>query len=117
MSTTVALAVLRSSLNGTVRHTGEIERYAGKKISVAGLLSARRKTRTEGKREMMEFVTLEDERGLVECTLFPKTYERWGGRFRTVGPYLAEGKVEDRFGSCTLTVDRIRALDSPLGEF
>jgi DNA polymerase III alpha subunit len=105
------LAAIRDRLPSIVVPTKDFDDHAGRRVAVAGILSARRKTRTETKGELMEFVTLEDEFGLVECTLFPSTYRRWGGNFRTVGPYLAEGKVEDRFGSCTLTVDRIEVWD------
>jgi DNA polymerase III alpha subunit len=101
------IASIRRHLPGDMVTTQDFADHAGRTVTVAGILSARRKTRTETKGELMEFVTLEDEFGLVECTLFPSVYRRCGGNFRTVGPYVARGKVEDRFGSCTLTVDRI----------
>jgi DNA polymerase III alpha subunit len=61
----------------------------------------------------MQFLTLEDETGLVECTLFPETYARHRGRIRGLGPYLAEGRVETQYGAPTLTVERVRPLAGP----
>jgi DNA-directed DNA polymerase III PolC len=106
------MAVLRPRFPEEVLPTKDLASASGRRAAVAGILAARRKTRTESKKEIMEFVTLEDEFGLAECTLFPKTFRRFGGRFQTMGPYLAEGKVENRFGSATLTVERIRPVET-----
>jgi len=61
----------------------------------------------------MQFVTLEDETGMVECTLFPDTYRRYRGMVRTLGPYLAEGRIEEQYGAPTLNVERIRPIPAP----
>jgi error-prone DNA polymerase len=61
----------------------------------------------------MQFVTLEDESGLIECTLFPDVYRRHRGTVRTLGPYVAEGRVEDQYGAPTLIVERIRPVPVP----
>ena len=55
----------------------------------------------------MEFVTLEYETGLVECTLFPDVYARHRGVVHSLGPYVAEGRVEEQYGAPTLNVSRI----------
>ena len=47
-------------------------------------------------RQVMRFVTLEDEGGFVEVTLFPGTCPP--GTHLALGPYLASGVVEDQFG-------------------
>jgi hypothetical protein len=49
----------------------------------------------------------------MECTLFPEVYRRHRGAVRTLGPYVAEGRVEDQYGAPTLTVERIRAVPVP----
>ena len=55
----------------------------------------------------MEFVTLEDETGLVECTLFPDVHARYRGVVHSLGPYVAEGRIEEQYGAPTLNVSRI----------
>jgi hypothetical protein len=49
----------------------------------------------------MQFVTLEDEWGLVEVTLFPGTCP--AAPYLTLGPYLAAGVVEEQYGVLTVT--------------
>ena len=56
----------------------------------------------------MEFLTLEDETGLMEVTLFPVTYQKYGHLVRSHGPFLVEGTVEDQFGAVTLSGQRLR---------
>jgi RecJ-like exonuclease len=53
----------------------------------------------------MQFVTLADRSGLVECVLFPDAYRRF--------PHLAHaevvriaGRVDDTLGAITVTVER-----------
>lgn len=60
--------------------------------------------------EVMEFLTFEDETGLVEATFFPKTYRRYAHLLSTGRPYLLTGLVEEDFGAVTLTVQSIRQL-------
>jgi DNA polymerase III alpha subunit len=82
------------------------ETRVGQRVQVAGILAARRTVPTKEGRSM-EFVTLEDETGLVECTLFPDAYARHRGVVRALGPYVAEGRIEEQYGAPTLNVSRI----------
>ena len=54
----------------------------------------------------MEFLSFEDETGLVECTFFPKVYEQYCHLLYRKGPLLLEGCMEMEFGARTLTVER-----------
>ncbi len=74
--------------------------------SVLGLLAAARRVRTK-RGESMLFLTLEDESGLAECTLFPPVYARFGTIVRGGWLLHATGTVEAPFGAPTLTVDRL----------
>ncbi len=56
--------------------------------------------------EPMEFLSFEDETGMVECTFFPKVYDRFCHLLHHKGPLLLEGFVEQDFGACTFTVER-----------
>jgi len=55
----------------------------------------------------MEFLTFEDETGLVECTLFPQVYAQTCHLLASRGPLLLEGYLEEEFGARTLTVERV----------
>jgi DNA polymerase-3 subunit alpha/error-prone DNA polymerase len=52
----------------------------------------------------MEFLTFEDETGLVEATFFPAVYKRYAHLLASATPYLLKGLVEEDYGAVTLTV-------------
>lgn len=83
--------------------------FAGKFVTLAGFLVTRRRAPTKNG-DMMEFATLEDETDIFEVTLFPDAYRRYGGLFRSAGPFLVKGKVESQHGACTLTAGFIDYL-------
>jgi error-prone DNA polymerase len=58
----------------------------------------------------MEFLTFEDETGIVETTFFPGVYRRFCHTIDRNHPYLLTGKVEMNWGAVTLTVDRVRRI-------
>ena len=62
------------------------------------------------KGEPMEFLSFEDETGLVECTFFPKVYERYCHLLYSKGPLLLEGYMEEEFKARTLTVERVAGV-------
>jgi DNA-directed DNA polymerase III PolC len=78
----------------------------GKPIRLAGVLDALRLADTN-RGETMEFVSLEDEHGVFECTLFPQVYRRFAAVARDAGPYVVDGVVDDHYGSRTITASRI----------
>jgi DNA polymerase III alpha subunit len=88
----------------------ELARHRGHRARLAGWMITSKPIRT-GRGEAMEFVSLEDETGVFEATFFPDTYRRYAHLMLTAGPYIVEGRVDDDFGHCTLTVDRMRLLD------
>ena len=58
----------------------------------------------------MEFLTFEDETGLVESTFFPAAYRRFCYMLDRHRPYILTGKVDEDFGAVTLTVDSAAPL-------
>ena len=90
----------------------ELSRHVGKQVRVAGVLAASRRARTKGNL-FMEFLTLEDETGLVEVTLFPVTYQKFGHLVTSRGPFLVEGRVEEQFGALTVSAQRLRVVPRP----
>jgi DNA polymerase III alpha subunit len=81
--------------------------HAGRRVAMAGIVAASRRVPTKSG-ETMQFLTLDDEDGLFECTLFPAVYRRYGGFVRDLGPYIVEGRAEDQHGAVTVTVERLR---------
>jgi DNA polymerase III alpha subunit len=75
----------------------------GRPIRLAGLVATGRHTETKNGEEM-QFITLEDEWGLVDVTLFPRICPPLA--HLTMGPYLVEGEVEEQYGVLTVTARR-----------
>jgi DNA polymerase-3 subunit alpha/error-prone DNA polymerase len=58
----------------------------------------------------MEFLTFEDETGLVETTFFPEAYRKFCYMLDRSRPYILYGKVEEDFGALTLTVKKVATI-------
>jgi DNA polymerase-3 subunit alpha/error-prone DNA polymerase len=86
-----------------------IHDFIGRRIRFAGWLVTGKRVQTKHG-DTMEFLTFEDESGLVETTFFPKTYERFCHMVDRNRPYVLEGKVEVDWGAATLTVDHVSPL-------
>ncbi len=87
----------------------EFPKYKGKIVRIIGWLDAVKRTMTS-KGEYMKFITFEDERGIIEATLFPISYKRYGHLLSGRGPYIVTGKVEEEAGFYTLTINSIKHL-------
>ncbi len=87
----------------------ELHRFIGKTVRFAGWLVTGKlvSTRTG---EVMEFLTFEDETGVVETTFFPKIYKRYAYQLSSGRPYLLSGKVDEDYGALTLTVASVQLL-------
>jgi DNA polymerase III alpha subunit len=100
------LSLFRPRLPANLVRSVDLPRYKGRRIRVAGLVATGRFAHTEKGLEM-QFITLEDEWGLMEVTIFPGTCPLM--THLTMGPYVATGIVEEQFGVFTITAE---ALDS-----
>jgi error-prone DNA polymerase len=88
----------------------DIGRFVGRRVRCAGFLVTGKVVSTiQG--EPMEFITFEDETGLLECTFFPDTYRRFCHMLDHHRPYLIAGKVEEDYGAFTVTVDGVSKLE------
>ena len=83
-----------------------LPRFAGRHVRVAGLLITGKVVHTKHG-DPMEFLTFEDETGLIETTFFPKTYRRFCAMLDRSRPFILSGKVEEDFGAVTLTVEHV----------
>ncbi len=86
-----------------------LPRHLGRSIRFAGWLVTGKVVHTKGG-DPMEFLTFEDETGIVETTFFPKAYDRFCFMLDRGRPYLLHGKVEQNWGATTLTVSRVEPL-------
>ena len=83
--------------------------FAGRHVRIAGLLITGKVVHTK-RGDPMEFLTFEDETGMVETTFFPKAYSRFCAMLGKDRPFILSGKVEEDFGAHTLTVERVDAF-------
>ena len=92
--------------------TEDAVKNTGKRVCIAGLVAASRSVRTR-RGDTMQFLTIEDEHGLIEAILFPPAHRAYSAQVSTLGPFLFEGKVEDDQGAVSLNVSRIDRWDRP----
>jgi DNA polymerase-3 subunit alpha/error-prone DNA polymerase len=87
----------------------DLKKYAGRRVRAAGLLVTGKVVSTKHG-DPMEFLTFEDETGLVETTFFPQAYRRFCALLDRHRPYILTGRVDEDFGAVTLTVEKAAAL-------
>ena len=85
--------------------SGDLPGRVGRTVRIAGVVEAQRTARTQTGQTMM-FLTMEDEWGLFEAIVFPQAYSAIGPLDR-YGPYVVSGKVQEQYGSVTVTADRV----------
>ena len=81
----------------------------GRRVRLAAWLITGKKVRTKTG-DAMEFLTFEDETGIVETTFFPNAYHRFRHMLDLDRPYILTGRVEQDWGAVTLTVDWVDLL-------
>ncbi|WP_319408963.1 DNA polymerase III subunit alpha [uncultured Desulfosarcina sp.] len=82
----------------------------GRRVRLAAWLVTGKVVHTR-RGDPMEFLTFEDETGIVETTFFTEPYRRFCHMIDRNRPYLLAGKVEANWGAVTLTVDRVQAIE------
>ena len=86
-----------------------LPRLIGRHAAFAGWLITGKVVRTNHG-DPMEFLTFEDETGVVETTFFPDVYRRFCHILDYLRPYIVWGKIEQDWGAVTMTVNRVEAL-------
>lgn len=100
------VSLLRKGEDGRSDDTRSLEKRKSGRVSLIGLAAASRRVRTS-RGEKMLFLTLEDEYGIVECTLFPAVYRRFALSVRGPGPFRIEGRIEEQHGVRTVNVTSV----------
>ncbi len=83
--------------------------YSGKHVHVMGLVVAYRRTLTKNKK-YMKFISIMDETGIIECVLFPETYQKFGKQTRDCGIIRVYGVVENDFDKITITAKKVEPI-------
>jgi len=87
----------------------ELKKYIGRRIRFFGwLLSGKLVSTKTG--EAMEFLTFEDQHGVVETTFFPGVYRQYAAILDSRKPYWLYGLVNVDFGAVTLTVEQVETV-------
>jgi error-prone DNA polymerase len=89
----------------------DLPRSIGRRVRLAGWLITGKVVSTKTG-DPMEFLTFEDETGIVETTFFPQAYRRFCHIIDRQRPYLLTGKVEENWGALTLTVEKAERIMS-----
>ncbi len=100
------LSLFRPRLPRHLVTSRELPRHVGRPVRIAGVAATARHVVTATGRPM-QFVTLEDEWGLIEVTLFPGSGRP--GPYLALGPYIAAGTVEERYGVLTVNASSMGA--------
>jgi DNA polymerase III alpha subunit len=88
----------------------ELQQHAGRHVLAAGMLTTAKPVHTT-RDEPMEFATFDDGDGLIEAVLFPRIYRERGYVLFDQGPFIFRGKVEEEFGTVTLSVTHLDRLE------
>ena len=89
----------------------DLPQCVGQQVTVIGWLVTEKIVSTKTG-EPMEFLTLEDQTGLYDATVFPATYRRYCHLLAANHAYVVTGRVERQFSTVTVTVTELRLLAS-----
>lgn len=104
------LDLFTDALAGTSRILAKhLDKYVGKEITLIGWLLTEKIVSTK-KGEPMEFMTLEDQTGMHDATVFPNTYRTYCHLLSPNQAYVVTGLVEEHFANVTVTVKTLQLL-------
>ena len=84
----------------------DIDKWVGKRVVIAGwCITAKTVSTKLG--TTMEFVTFEDETGLIETVFFPQVYSRYAAMLQYHAAFVISGMVTSEFGVATLEVEKL----------
>jgi DNA polymerase III alpha subunit len=101
------MQLFRPFLPRNVEDSRSMHTKFGQKVRMAGLVATGRHAATKDGKEV-QFVTLEDEWGLFDVSIFPSNCKPMA--HLGMGPYLIEGTIEEFYGVRTLNARRFVAF-------
>jgi error-prone DNA polymerase len=84
----------------------QLDGHRGQRILFAGIVAAARRVPLNGA-TVTQYITLEDEHGLVEACIPPQVFGRLKVRLSTPGPYLVEARVTEQQHATSLAVESL----------
>ena len=87
-------------------HINQFVKVIGIPITVKNIITKQNR--------QMRFITLEDKEGLIECVIFPNTFEKLKEKSTYQTLYSATGRVQNDHGVLTLVVSQIEQLYQPI---
>jgi len=90
----------------------EIPGFPGRRVRVAAWLITGKVVHTKHG-DLMEFLTFEDETGIIETAFFPETYRQFCHMIDRQRPYILTGKIERNWGATTLRVEKVETVPKP----
>jgi len=104
------LDLFKDALAGTPHILAkELDHHVGREVTVIGWLLTEKIVSTK-KGDPMEFMTLEDQTGMYDATLFPTTYRHYCHLLVTNQAYVVTGLVEEHLSTVTVTVKTLQLL-------
>lgn len=88
-----------------------LSQYINMQVAVIGILVTAKEVLTKH-RTPMQFITLEDEYGLIEVVLFPNVYREWIGKLSWGCPYIVTGRVIQEFSAISFQAEELHAFFS-----
>jgi error-prone DNA polymerase len=103
------MELMRSGLGPELLRSADLEKVEdGSTVEVAGMVVARQRP---GTARGIVFMTLEDERGIVNVIVPKRVYERHRAAVRSAVMVRARGQLERREGVVNVLVDRVEPLE------
>ncbi len=82
-------------------------------VKIGGILESARKIFTKKSNSEMAFIAVADDKGiLVECVVFPRTYEMYKDLLVPDTVIILEGKLDTKNEKPVILVDRISSASS-----
>ncbi len=95
--------------DGKIKKARDLGQYVGQTINLLGVYITRKVAMTK-QQDPMEFVTFEDETDIFECVMFPEVYKEFGDLLNWETLFVIRGKVEEVYGTYTVTVEKLASL-------
>jgi DNA polymerase III alpha subunit len=89
----------------------DLAQYVDQNVTLVGWLLTEKIVSTK-KGEPMDFMTLEDQTGMYDATVFPPTYLDYCHLLAPNQAYVVTGLVEENFSTITVTVRILRLLSA-----
>ena len=87
----------------------QVSNYLFKKVNIICLIESIKEITTK-KQEKMAFLSVSDETGLIDLTVFPKVYQNFNWQIKDL--VKVSGEVTKRFDKISIIVNNISKLES-----